>query len=272
VDPRERPGRALAFETRAGTLQRAVDGGDALAEEVGDFARPPSEDVAQDEDRALARRQELDGDHEREPDVLARDGLLARLALRRAQLVEEAVRIWLEAGVHLHGAIALAPLDEAQRDVGRDAVQPRLQRSAGLVAGQPAPRAQQRLLQGVVGVVHRAEHPVAMCVELGSVRFDQLGEAAAGRFGTPVQGCSTTIRTWPVGSRNQNNGGTGSPIRDTWASTSTPRDWNWAWVASMSSVVRVMPVCIPSTSPLSGGGGASAIPVVPAGGYTSTQR
>jgi hypothetical protein len=70
---------------------------------------------------------------------------------------------------------------------------------------------------------------------------------------------------WPVGSRNQNIGGTGSPIRDTSASTSTPRDFSSACVASMSSVVRVMPVCIGSTV-CPDIGGASAIPVVPSGG------
>jgi len=34
---------------------------------------------------------------------------------------------------------------------------------------------------------------------------------------------------WPDGSRNQNIGGTGSPIRDTSASTSTPLDLKAAW-------------------------------------------
>ena len=79
------------------------------------------------------------------------------------------------------------------------------------------------------------------------------------------QRSSTTISEWPVGSRNQNMGGTGSPIRATSASTSTPWAWRWAWVASMSSVVRVIPVSAGVTS-VPGRGGASAIPALPSGG------
>jgi hypothetical protein len=36
--------------------------------------------------------------------------------------------------------------------------------------------------------------------------------------------CSTTSSEWPSGSRNQNIGGTGSPMRETCSSTSTPRE------------------------------------------------
>ena len=43
------------------------------------------------------------------------------------------------------------------------------------------PSPQQRFLEGVVGVMHRAEHPVAVRVELGSVRIDQIREVAVCR-------------------------------------------------------------------------------------------
>ncbi len=43
-----------------------------------------------------------------------------------------------------------------------------------------------------------------------------------------AQRYSTTISEWPVGSRSQNIGGTGSPIRETSASTSRPRDFSSA--------------------------------------------
>ena len=50
---------------------------------------------------------------------------------------------------------------------------------------QPAPGAQQRLLQRVLGVVDRAEHPVAVRVQLPAVGLDEPREgglvAAAGR-------------------------------------------------------------------------------------------
>jgi hypothetical protein len=86
--------------------------------------------------------------------------------------------------------------------------------------------------------------------------------AAAGLSGGQL--CSTTSSVLPSGSRNQNIGGTGSPMRMTSASTSTPRACRWAWVASMSSVLRLMPVWTPVGSP--GRGGASAMPVVPSVG------
>ena len=38
------------------------------------------------------------------------------------------------------------------------------------------PRAQERVLQRVVGVVERAEHPVAVGVQLGAMRLDERAE------------------------------------------------------------------------------------------------
>jgi hypothetical protein len=97
-------------------------------------------------------------------------------------------------------------------------------------------------------------------MQLGSVPFDEGGEVDVTAVGRGCQLCSTTISVWPLGSRNQNIGGTGSPMRETSASTSTPAAFMAAWVASTSEVVSVIPVC-PGTSGCPGGGGASAIPV-----------
>src|SRR6185437_6482243 len=81
----------------------------------------------------------------------------------------------------------------------------------------------------------------------------------------PVTGQTcTTISELPSGSRNQNIGGTGSPIRETCSSTSTPLDFRYSCVASTSSVASVTPVSTPVASPSRGG--ASAIPVLPLGG------
>jgi hypothetical protein len=52
-------------------------------------------------------------------------------------------------------------------------------RERGEDAQVGAPGAQKRLLEGVFGVVQRAEHPVAVDVELPPVR---LGQAAEGRL------------------------------------------------------------------------------------------
>ena len=64
------------LERRPRALQRAVDGGDARLEQLRDLARLPAQHLAEDQDRALARRQVLQRGDEREPDRLARDGLL----------------------------------------------------------------------------------------------------------------------------------------------------------------------------------------------------
>ena len=48
--------------------------------------------------------------------------------------------------------------------------------SAALEARQPAPRAQQRVLERVLGILERAEHPVAVGVKLAAVGLDQAAE------------------------------------------------------------------------------------------------
>ena len=63
-----------------------------------------------------------------------------------------------------------APLELGQADVRGDRVQPRPGRAPLAQPGRAAPGAHQRLLERVVGVVHRAEHAVAVRVELGPVR------------------------------------------------------------------------------------------------------
>src|SRR5579872_4891330 len=65
---------------------------------------------------------------------------------------------------------------------------------------------------------HLLEGGAFRLVELGEVTVDFLdahGQADAGPY-------CTTMRVLPSGSRNQNIGGTGSPIRLTSVSTSTP--------------------------------------------------
>jgi hypothetical protein len=49
-------------------------------------------------------------------------------------------------------------------------------------------------LQRIVGVVHRAEHAIAVRMQLDSVPFDQFGEVGFAVIGKDGQGCSTTIR------------------------------------------------------------------------------
>src|SRR5213592_3877035 len=66
--------------------------------------------------------------------------------------------------------------DRGEADVRGDGVQPGGELRARLVAVGTLPRAQQRLLERVVGVVERAEHPVAVEVERPPVWLDQERE------------------------------------------------------------------------------------------------
>ena len=57
---------------------------------------------------------------------------------------------------------------------------------ARLEARQRSPRAQEGVLDGVLGVLHRSEHPVAVGLELAAERLDEVAEgvlaASAGRL------------------------------------------------------------------------------------------
>src|SRR2546428_13221150 len=66
--------------------------------------------------------------------------------------------------------------DGGEADIGGDGVQPGAELRAWLVALGAFPRAQHRLLERVVRVVERAEHPVAVEMERPPVWLDQERE------------------------------------------------------------------------------------------------
>ena len=70
-------------ERGARPLERAVHRRDARVEQLGDLAGLPAEHLAQDQDRALLRRQALERRDERQADGLARDRDLGRIAAGR---------------------------------------------------------------------------------------------------------------------------------------------------------------------------------------------
>ena len=84
---------------------------------------------------------------------------------------ERAVGIARGPEVHRPGA-ALAPVEHVEADVRRDAVEPRAQRCASLEAIDAAPGADHRVLNRVLGLERRAEHPVAMGGQLGPVLLE----------------------------------------------------------------------------------------------------
>jgi hypothetical protein len=179
--------RQVLAQGRPGALQRAVHRRDADLEQLGDLARRPVEHLAQDEHRALARRQELDHGEERQLDRLAPDHGRVRLLARRRDLglLEQPVGIGLQPRQVAEGAERRHPppvaLDRVEAGVRRDLVEPRPEPVVALEAGAAAPRAQERLLDEVLGLLERAEHAVAVDVQLAPVALGQLGELGLGR-------------------------------------------------------------------------------------------
>jgi hypothetical protein len=64
------------------------------------------------------------------------------------------------------GTVALTDLDRIQADVGGDAIEPGSKRNRAPEGMPPLPRASQGVLHGVLSLVDRAQHPVAVDEEL----------------------------------------------------------------------------------------------------------
>jgi hypothetical protein len=170
-----------------GTLQGAVDRRDRGVEQLGDLRCLPAEDITQHEDGSLLRGQVLQGGHEREPDRLARLGDFGGVAVGRnhagvgdrhdpralGQLLAQQRGVGHLRGTHVHRAgPALLPAEHVEADVRHDAVKPRAQRRAALEAVVSPPRAQHRLLHGVLGLERRPEHAVGVRGQLTSVSLE----------------------------------------------------------------------------------------------------
>ena len=76
--------------------------------------------------------------------------------------------------------------EEVQAGVGRDPVQPRPEGRPGLVASRAAPGAQERLLHQVLGVVERAEHPVAVHPQLAPMTCSASPDACSSTSPRPL--------------------------------------------------------------------------------------
>ena len=153
-----------------------------------------SEDVAQDQHGELATRQNLKSAHERQGDGfgLRIAGLGAQRHIDRA--LEERVGIWFEPWDFaesgrfgrfnrwhvplLGGASARRPA-RVETPVGGDPVEPGADRGASLEPVETLPGGQQRLLEGVLGVLKGSEHPIAVHLQLPTMRLRQLPERAA---------------------------------------------------------------------------------------------
>ena len=176
---------------RPGPLEGAVDRHDRHVEQLGGLLRRPVDDVAQDQDRPLAGWQQLDRGEERELDRLALDRHRVGLVLGRRDLVEEPVRVGPDPG-DLADRVerparrpAVGAPDRVEADVRRDPVQPRAQGRRAVEGVAAAPRPEVRLLDGVLGLLEVAEHPVRVDVELAAV-----GGRSARRRPRRRRGCS----------------------------------------------------------------------------------
>ena len=162
-------------------LERAVDRRGRGVEQVGDLGRRPGQHLPQDQYGALPRRQVLQrGDH-RQPQALPsrRPPWPGR---RRAAGPGTAPASGTSSacGSSSSGSLPGAPSADGtirrllccrsvQADPGRDPVEPGPDRRALLEVRVPAPGPQVRLLHRVLGVVQRAEHPVAVRDQLTPV-------------------------------------------------------------------------------------------------------
>jgi len=150
-----------------------------------------------------ARNNQLDrlpGDHH---------GVRPRLA--RGHVLQEVVRVRLQPGDPLqrlraavvHPRHRLVPqrpagvtAQEVQAGVGSDPVQPAAEGGLSLEALALAPGLEEGLLHHVLGVVVRAEHAVAVHLQLPPVRLHQPGERPLGpwtrRSISPINSCTTS--------------------------------------------------------------------------------
>ena len=161
---------------------------------LGHLAGVESEDVAQDEHGELARRQDLQRGHEGQRDGF---GLLVaglRAGRRVDRTLEEGVGKRLEpydlaepgrlgrfnpGDVPLLGGAPAGRATRVEAPVGGDPVEPGAERGASLEPAEALPGGQQRVLQGVLGILEGSEHPVAVHLELSAVRLGQLPERVA---------------------------------------------------------------------------------------------
>ena len=135
----------------------------------GDLVERHGEHVVQHERDAFGGRQRIEHDEQREPDRIAQQGLLLGIHARLG--AHDRVR-----HVGLEGR--LAPRPARPQHVEADPPDDRRQPGPQVLdlAGVRAAQADPRLLDGVVGLAHRAEHAECHAAQVGAVGLESLGE------------------------------------------------------------------------------------------------
>ena len=229
--------RLAAGHRRPRALERAVDRCDGGPEQLPDLLRPPAKHLAQDEDGPLPRREVLECGDEREAYRLARDRHVRGIAVGHDAAIRHRLdpdrfgegrrerRVGALRRVEVHRPCAtLARPEHRKADVRRDAVQPGAKGRAPLELVVGAPGADERLLDGVLRLEGRAEHPIAVAGELRSEDFElrhhvrwrrRRRAALGGRFlslrpSYPSRPAATREPTRPSPKRRASAGSAGS--------------------------------------------------------------
>jgi hypothetical protein len=212
--PLDAPLREALLHRLARPLEGAVGRGYARVEQGRRLLRRQAQHVAEYQHRALGRRQVLDGRQEGELNRLPGDHRRIRPGLGVGNLLEQLVRVGLQPGQVAEAArgrdrlrTAAVAFERVEAGVGRDPVEPGPKRRAPLEAFAVAPRAQVSLLEQVLGVLERAEHAVAVHLELAPVALEERSELGlvAGQghhFGRAMAHSTGAVSSSPItGSR-----------------------------------------------------------------------
>ena len=213
-----------------GSLQGAVERRDAQPQHLRRVRSGEAEDVAQHQRRPLSPRQVLQQRDERQVHRLARlvaglgpgvvRGRSRRVGLEPRNLFQR--RAGREVDRELSSSTAL---DQGQATVGGDAVEPGTHVAARRQPVERRPCPDQRLLDGILGILDRPEHPVAVHLQLGPVTRHsgiEVGtlhseetttrEAPNGASAARTRPVATSHPRRPPGSHRRSGGRTGGAV------------------------------------------------------------
>ena len=187
-------------ELSTGAAQAAVDRRGRRAQQLRHVGGRPLQHVPHDQHRALPGGQVLQRRDKGQPDTgpRGRDGrrvLQVRSDQRVGQRLQPRhLRRHLQRRLRVSGRPAqtgrqrpaAAPLDRGQAHIGRDPIQPSPHRRPALEPLIRPPRPQERLLDQVLGLIHRTHHPVTVSQQLTAEPAGQTGEILADRH-QPLQ-------------------------------------------------------------------------------------
>ena len=200
--PLEAVRRQVLLHRRPRSLQRAVGRGDAGVEDRRRLGRRLPEHVAQDQRRPLPRRQDLHRGQERQLDRLPGDDRGVRLLVGRPRSRRADGRGTAAATGPRRTSASPAPVVfgcgscPGRRWWRRGTATPAASSPSSVLAVTPRP--QERLLDGVLRLVERRQHPVAVDVELAPVTPKQSPRTRCCPPGRPIRVIGSDRRARPL--------------------------------------------------------------------------